>query len=75
MNPGINRPPLNQAMNRPAMKWPSEPRSSLMCDAFNSRDVDKLVSLWSPNGVYTSRTTGEATVGREAMTGIVQGDF
>ncbi len=43
-------------------------------DAFNSGDADKLVSLWSPNGVYTSRTTGDATVGREAMTGIAQGD-
>ena len=36
-------------------------------DAFNAGDVDKLVGLWSPNGVYTSRTTGDATVGREAM--------
>ena len=37
-------------------------------DAFNSGDADRLASLWSPNGVYNSRTTGEATVGREAMT-------
>lgn len=36
--------------------------------AFNAGDVTKLVSLWSPEGVYASRTTGEETVGREAMT-------
>ncbi len=36
--------------------------------AFNARDVAKLVSLWSPEGVYASRTTGDETVGREAMT-------
>ena len=35
--------------------------------AFNSQDVPRLVGLWSPEGVYTSRTTGEETVGREAM--------
>jgi uncharacterized protein (TIGR02246 family) len=35
--------------------------------AFNSKDVDKLTSHWSPDGVYTSRNTGEETVGREAM--------
>jgi uncharacterized protein (TIGR02246 family) len=36
-------------------------------DAFNARDVDQLVGLWSPNGVCTSRTAGDATVGREAL--------
>ncbi len=35
--------------------------------AFNSRDVDLLVAHWSPNGVYSSRTTGETSVGREEM--------
>jgi uncharacterized protein (TIGR02246 family) len=36
--------------------------------AFNARDVAKLVSLWSPEGVYASSTTGDETVGRDAMT-------
>ena len=36
--------------------------------AFNARDVEKLVAHWSPQGVYTSRTTGEQLVGNEAMT-------
>lgn len=35
--------------------------------AFNSRDVEKLASHWSPEGVYTSRNSGEQVVGREAM--------
>jgi uncharacterized protein (TIGR02246 family) len=37
--------------------------------AFNARDVEKLVNHWSPDGVYTSRTSGEQWVGREAMVG------
>ena len=36
-------------------------------DAFNAREVEKLVSHWSPDGVYTSRMTGEAVLGREAV--------
>ncbi len=36
--------------------------------AFNARDVAKLVSHWSPEGVYISRTSGEQVVGREALT-------
>lgn len=35
--------------------------------AFNERDVQKLASHWSPEGVYTSRTTGEQVIGREAI--------
>lgn len=35
--------------------------------AFNTRDVEKLVHHWSPDGVYTSRTTGEVVLGREAV--------
>ncbi len=35
--------------------------------AFNARDVEKLVSHWSPDGVYISRTSGERSAGREAM--------
>jgi uncharacterized protein (TIGR02246 family) len=36
--------------------------------AYNARDVEKLVSLWAPEGVYISRTSGDQIVGREAMT-------
>ena len=35
--------------------------------AFNSKDVAKLTSHWSPDGVYTSRSTGEQSVGHDAM--------
>jgi uncharacterized protein (TIGR02246 family) len=35
--------------------------------AFNARDAEALVAHWSPNGVYTSRTSGEQVTGREAM--------
>ena len=35
--------------------------------AFNARDVEKLASHWSPDGVYVSRTTGEQSVGRDAI--------
>ena len=35
--------------------------------AFNQRDVDKLIALWSPDGVYTQRDTGEQVNGREAI--------
>ncbi len=36
-------------------------------DSYNARDVARLVALWSPDGVYMNRATGDATVGREAM--------
>lgn len=36
--------------------------------AFNARDVTKLVSHWSPHGVYMSRTTGDRVIGHEALT-------
>jgi uncharacterized protein (TIGR02246 family) len=36
--------------------------------AFNSRDVQKLVALWSPEGVYISRTSGERIIGHEGLT-------
>ena len=36
--------------------------------AFNARDVVKLVSHWSPDGVYISRTSGLRSVGHKAMT-------
>ena len=46
--------------------------------AYNARNVEKLVGHWSPDGVYTSRTSGDQVVGRDAMTKefttIFQGD-
>ncbi|MCA9135846.1 MAG: SgcJ/EcaC family oxidoreductase [Planctomycetales bacterium] len=35
--------------------------------AFNSKDVDSLVSLWTADGAYVSRTSGEKLVGRDAL--------
>jgi len=34
---------------------------------FNARDAEKLAALWSPEGVYTSRTGGGEITGRESM--------
>lgn len=36
-------------------------------EAFNARDAEALVRLWSPDGVYISRSTGETLVGRDAL--------
>lgn len=36
--------------------------------AFNAKDAKKLASLWSPDGVYISRTSGHRVSGRDAMT-------
>lgn len=36
--------------------------------AFNAKDVAKLVSHWSPEGVYISRSTGDRVIGHEALT-------
>ncbi len=35
--------------------------------AFNQQDAEALAALWSPDAVYTNRTTGEQVVGREAI--------
>jgi len=36
-------------------------------EAYNSRDAKALAAFWSPEAVYTIRTTGEEVVGREAI--------
>ncbi len=36
-------------------------------EAFNNRDVEQLIVLWSPEGVYHSRRGGEALVGHDAL--------
>ncbi|MCO8122345.1 nuclear transport factor 2 family protein [Stieleria sp. TO1_6] len=36
-------------------------------DAFNSKDVDKLIALWSADGVYASQTQGEQIAGQAAL--------
>ncbi|TWT78741.1 SnoaL-like domain protein [Planctomycetes bacterium CA13] len=35
--------------------------------AFNAKDVDKLVSHWSPDGVYISRTSGDQLTGHASL--------
>jgi uncharacterized protein (TIGR02246 family) len=42
--------------------------SQAYLDAFNEQDVPKLVALWSPEGVYISRTSGDRIVGRKRLT-------
>jgi uncharacterized protein (TIGR02246 family) len=37
-------------------------------EAFNKHDAKALADLWSPDAVYTNRTTGEEAVGRAAIT-------
>lgn len=36
-------------------------------EAFNQRDATALAALWSPEGVYTSRLSGERITGRESL--------
>jgi uncharacterized protein (TIGR02246 family) len=36
-------------------------------DAFNAGQADRLAGLWSEDGVYIDRTSGERTEGRDAM--------
>lgn len=36
-------------------------------DAFNARDVDTMIALWSPEGVYTSRRDGDLLTGHEQL--------
>ena len=35
--------------------------------AFNARDVEKLLSHWSPDGVYVSRSSGDQLAGYESL--------
>ncbi|WP_182870907.1 YybH family protein [Rhodopirellula sp. JC639] len=35
--------------------------------AFNAKDVDKLISFWSTDGVYVSLSSGERFVGHDAL--------
>jgi uncharacterized protein (TIGR02246 family) len=37
-------------------------------DAFNARDVEALGAMWTSEGVYIMRTTGQRVVGRDAIT-------
>ena len=41
-------------------------------EAFNARNVDGLVALWTGDGVYTMRSSGERLRGREAITTFFQ---
>ena len=43
--------------------------------AFNARDAEKLAAHWAPEGVYTSRATGERITGRAAMVAEFQQMF
>lgn len=52
-----------------------EAASQAYVAAYNARDVDKLVSLWAPEAVYISRTSGEQITGRDAMTAEFKGIF
>jgi uncharacterized protein (TIGR02246 family) len=36
-------------------------------EAFNKHDATALAALWSPDAVYTNRSTGEQVTGREAI--------
>ena len=52
---------------------PASPREQIAAavqsyqEAFNGRDVEQLVSHWSPEGVYRNRQSGEEVVGHEAL--------
>ena len=35
--------------------------------AFNGKDVDKLISLWAPDGVYVSQSSGDQLTGHDEL--------
>ena len=61
-------PPLSAAQE-PSDRAEAEIRQAVVAyvEAFNKHDAKALASLWSPEAVYTIRTSGDQVVGRVAM--------
>src|SRR6476469_9919907 len=55
--------PSNQSTDEAAIRK----AAASYVEAFNKHDAKALADLWSPDAVYTNRTTGEEVVGRAAI--------
>jgi uncharacterized protein (TIGR02246 family) len=59
--------PTTSAADGTADKAAIEKAIASYVAAFNAGDAKALAALWSPEGVYTSRLSGDQIVGREAL--------
>src|SRR4029434_279527 len=55
--------PSNQSTDEAAIRK----TGASYVEACNKHDAQALADLWSPDAVYTNRTTGEEVVGRAAI--------
>lgn len=63
----VTSTPVDSTDPRSADRAKIEAAIESYVDAFNAKDVDKLVGLWSADGVYVSRTSGNQVSGHDAL--------
>lgn len=67
------QPPAAQPAADPAAAPPADDATAVQqamaayVEAFNRHDAEALLDLWTPNGTYVNKETGERSVGREAL--------
>src|SRR5262249_34012792 len=59
----IGQQPADQSADEAAIRK----TAAAYVEAFNKHDAKALADLWSPDAVYTNRSTGEEVVGRAAI--------
>jgi len=59
----IGQQPADQAADEAAIRK----TAASYVEAFNKHDAKALADLWSPDAIYTNRSTGEEVVGRAAI--------
>jgi uncharacterized protein (TIGR02246 family) len=62
-SPSWGQQPGNQSADEAAIRK----EAAAYAEAFNKHDAKALADHWSPDAVYTNRTTGEEVVGRAAI--------
>jgi uncharacterized protein (TIGR02246 family) len=62
-SPSWGQQPVDQSANEAAIRK----AAASYAEAFNKHDAQALADHWSPDAVYTNRTTGEEVVGRAAI--------
>ncbi len=69
--PATNPPAAEQPAAEPAAENPAvaeiRANAAAYVEAYNKRDADAVAAMWSPDAVYTSRSTGEQLVGQAAI--------
>jgi uncharacterized protein (TIGR02246 family) len=67
------QPPAGQPAAAPAATPPADDATAVQqamaayVEAFNRHDVEALLNLWTPDGTYVNKETGERSKGREAL--------